>query len=87
MTLLISSRGAGSGRWSPLRKEDAEEAQTGLASLSTMDEADEEPLPILEPADLAPGWEEEAQSCASVAERPSMRQPLPCLLGYLRSMA
>ena len=39
------------------KKEDAEE--TGLASLSTMDEADEEPLPILEPADLAPGWEEE----------------------------
>jgi len=41
------------------KKEDAEEAQSGLASLSTMDEADEEPLPILEPADLAPGWEEE----------------------------
>jgi hypothetical protein len=41
------------------KKQDAEEAQTGLASLSTMDEADEEPLPILEPADLAPGWEEE----------------------------
>ena len=42
----------------PVEKED-EEAQTGLASLSTMDEADEEPLPILNPADLAPGWEEE----------------------------
>ena len=41
------------------KKEDAEEAQTGLASLSTMDEADEEPLPILKPADLAPGWEED----------------------------
>jgi predicted PurR-regulated permease PerM len=41
------------------KKEDAEEAQTGLASLSTMDEVDEDPLPILEPADLAPGWEEE----------------------------
>jgi predicted PurR-regulated permease PerM len=41
------------------KKEDAEEAQTGLASLSSMDEADEEPLPILGPADLAPGWEEE----------------------------
>ena len=40
-------------------KKDAEEAQTGLASLSTMDEVDEDPLPILEPADLAPGWEEE----------------------------
>ena len=33
--------------------------QTGLASLSDMDEEDEEPLPILTPADLAPGWEEE----------------------------
>jgi hypothetical protein len=43
----------------PVEKEDAEAAQTGLASLSTMDEADEEPLPILKPADLAPGWEEE----------------------------
>ena len=41
------------------KKEDAEEAQTGLASLSAMDEVDEEPLPILGPADLAPGWEEE----------------------------
>ena len=41
------------------KKEDAEEPQTGLASLSTMDEADEGPLPILKPADLAPGWEEE----------------------------
>ena len=41
------------------KKEDGEEAQTGLASLSTMDEADEEPLPILKPADLAPGWEED----------------------------
>ena len=41
------------------QKKDAQEAQTGLASLSTMEEVDEEPLPILGPADLAPGWEEE----------------------------
>ena len=41
------------------KKEDAEEAQTGLASLGTLDEVNEEPLPILGPADLAPGWEEE----------------------------
>jgi hypothetical protein len=41
------------------KKEDAEEAQTGLASLSAMDEADDEPLPILESDSLAPGWEEE----------------------------
>jgi len=43
----------------PVEKKAAEEAQNGFASLSTMDEADEEPLPILEPAALAPGWEEE----------------------------
>ena len=30
----------------PVEKEDAEEAQTGLASLSTMDEVDEEPLTL-----------------------------------------
>ena len=40
-------------------KEEAEDSQTGLASLSTMDEADEEPLPILKSVDFAPGWEEE----------------------------
>ena len=39
--------------------EKKEDAETGLASLSTMDEMEEDPLPILEPADLAPGWEEE----------------------------
>ena len=42
------------------KKEDAEEPETGLASLSTMDEADEEPLPILKPADLAPGGKKRA---------------------------
>ena len=41
------------------KEEDAEEAQTGLASLSTMDEVEDEPLPILEADGLAPGWEEE----------------------------
>lgn len=35
-----------------------EDAETGLASLSTMDEV-EDLLPILEPADLAPGWGDE----------------------------
>jgi hypothetical protein len=39
--------------------EKKEDAETGLASLSTMDEMEEDPLPILELADLAPGWEEE----------------------------
>jgi len=38
--------------------EKKEDAESGLASLSTMDEMEEDPLPILEPADLAPGWEE-----------------------------
>jgi predicted PurR-regulated permease PerM len=41
------------------KKADAEEAQTGLASLSAMDEAENDSLPILEPADLAPGWQDE----------------------------
>jgi predicted PurR-regulated permease PerM len=43
----------------PDKAEDAEKAQTGLASLSTMDEVEEDALPILESASLAPGWEEE----------------------------
>lgn len=39
--------------------ETKEDAETGLASLSTMDEVEEDLLPILEPADLAPGWGDE----------------------------
>ena len=39
--------------------EKKEDAETGLASLSTMDEVEEDLLPILEAADLAPGWEDE----------------------------
>jgi predicted PurR-regulated permease PerM len=39
--------------------EKKEDAETGLASLSTMDEVEEDLLPILETADLAPGWEDE----------------------------
>ena len=39
------------------KTDDADKAETGLASLSTMDETDEESLPILGPA--APGWEAE----------------------------
>src|SRR4029450_5676780 len=41
------------------KKEDSEEAETGLASLGTMDEMEGELLPILEPADLAAGGEDE----------------------------
>jgi predicted PurR-regulated permease PerM len=36
-----------------------EPAQTGLSSLTAMDQNDEEPLPILVAADLAPGWEKD----------------------------
>ena len=36
--------------------ETKEDAETGLASLSTMDDVEEDLLPVLEPADLAPGW-------------------------------
>ena len=69
------------------KKQDAEEAQTGLASLSTMDEAEEEPLPILNLPNSRRAGKRRAQSFASVAERPSMRQPLLCLPVYLTSMA
>ena len=41
------------------KKVDAEEEQTGLASLSAMDEVDDEPLPILESGALAAGWQED----------------------------
>ena len=53
------------------KKDDAEEAQTGFASLSTMDEADERPLPILNLPNSRRAGKRRAQSCASVAERPS----------------
>ena len=39
--------------------ETKEDAETGLASLSTMDEVEEDLLPDSEPADLAPGWGDE----------------------------
>jgi predicted PurR-regulated permease PerM len=64
------------------KKEDAEEAQTGLASLSTMDEADEEPLPILKPADLAPGWEEEG-SVLCIGGRTSLDEAAAAMLAGL----
>ena len=64
------------------KKEGSEEAETGLASLSTMDEVEEDSLfqflslPISRQAGT-----KRSQSYVLVAERPSMRQPLPCLLG------
>ena len=64
------------------KKEDAEEAQTGLASLSTMDEADEEPLPILKPADLAPGWEEEG-SVLCIGGRTPLDEAVAAMLAGL----
>ena len=66
------------------KKEDAEEAQTGLASLSTMDEADEEPLPILEPADLAPGWEEEGSVLCIGGRTPLDEAAAAMLAGLLK---
>ena len=65
----------------PIEKED-KEAQTGLASLSTMDEVDEEPLPILNPADLAPGWEEEG-SVLCIAGRTPLDEAAAALLAGL----
>ena len=41
------------------KNEGSEQTEPGLASLSTMDEVDEEPLPVLESGSFAPGWEEE----------------------------
>jgi hypothetical protein len=64
------------------KKQDAEEAQTGLASLSTMDEADEEPLPILEAADLAPGWEGEG-SVLCIGGRTSLDEAAAAMLAGL----
>ena len=69
------------------KKEGAEETETGLASLSTMDGVDEDPLPILGPADLAPGWDEEDSSPTHRWPNAPMRQLLPCLLGCSRRAA
>jgi hypothetical protein len=54
-----------------------------LASLSTMDEADEEPLPILEPADLAPGWEEEGSVLCICGRTPLDEAAAAMLAGLL----
>src|SRR6185369_12997165 len=76
-------------RWfrkvAPVEKEDTEEAQTGLASLSTMDEADEEPLPILEPADLAPGWEEDGSVLCIGGQTPLDEAAAVMLAGLLKN--
>jgi len=67
----------------PAEKEAAAaEAQTGLASLSAMDEADEEPLPLLEPADLAPGWEDE-DSVLRIGGRTSLDEAAAAMLAGL----
>ena len=63
----------------PIEKK--EDAETGLASLSTMDEDGGGPLPILSLPISRQAGRKRTQSYASVAERPSMRQPLPCLPG------
>lgn len=46
-------------RWfrsKPAEEESEEKAESGLASLTNLEEGDEEPLPVLEREDLAPGW-------------------------------
>jgi predicted PurR-regulated permease PerM len=64
--------------------ENREDAETGLASLSTMDEADEEPLPILEPAGLAPGWEEEDSVLCIGGQTPLDEAAAAMLAGLLK---
>jgi hypothetical protein len=63
------------------KKEDSEEAETGLASLSTMDEWRRTRFRYLSLPISRQAGKTRTQSYASVAERHSMRQPLPCLLG------
>ena len=53
---------------------------------STMDEADEEPLPILEPADLAPGWEEEG-SVLCIGGRTRLDEAAAAMLAGLLEQA
>ena len=48
-----------------------------------MDEADEEPLPILEPADLAPGWEEEGSVLCIGGQTPLDEAAAAILAGLL----
>ena len=64
------------------KKEDSEEAETGLASLSTMDEVEEDSLPILEPADLAPGWDEE-ESILCIGGRTPLDEAAAAMLAGL----
>ena len=48
-----------------------------------MDEADEEPLPLLEPADLAPGWEEEGSVLCIGGQTPLDEAAAAMLAGLL----
>ena len=66
------------------RKEDQEEAQTGLASLSTMDEVEEDQLPILEAADFAPGWEEDGSVLCIGGRTPLDEAAATILAGLLK---
>ena len=64
-------------------EKEAEDSQTGLAALSTMDEADEEPLPILKAGDLAPGWEEEGSVLCIGGRTPLDEAAAAMLVGLL----
>jgi hypothetical protein len=66
------------------RKEDQEEAQTGLALLSTMDEVEQDQLPILEAADFAPGWEEDGSVLCIGGRTPLDEAAATILAGLLK---
>ena len=58
------------------------DAETGLASLSTMDEVEDDLLPILETADLAPGWEDE-ESVLCIGGRTPLDEAAAAMLAGL----
>jgi hypothetical protein len=66
------------------KKKDEGEAQTGLASLSTMDDVEEDTLPILEAADFAPGWEEDGSVLCIGGRTPLDEAAATMLAGLLK---
>jgi predicted PurR-regulated permease PerM len=68
----------------PVERREGQEAQTGLASLSTMDEVEEDQLPILESADFAPGWEEDGSVLCIGGRTPLDEAAATILAGLLK---
>jgi predicted PurR-regulated permease PerM len=68
------------------RKEDncGEEPKTGFASLSALDQVDDEPLPLLALAELAPGWEEDDSILCIGGQTPLDEAAAVMLAGLLR---